>query len=501
MQDNSSGRRRKKKKSRSTTSSSTSASAAKRDLGAAADDDNLNGGTPTPPRDSANYKLSPESKKEVKTDKQFAEIFPDHEKPESSSRREEDRQRSKTKRARTRTSSAKARNKASQDDSLALATGEYEPDENFAEIFPDHEEGNPSHVNGRRSKSTGTSRHDTKKGKERNNRAPRQDNLALASDTYNPPPRREFEQPSTLTNTAPQRPASHDMGISPGAVPIRGPRYDNTASHSFTNTVISNSAIPSGSAEAGISNNSAQQEGQTGALTVTARLVHDPTEELEDRLRNVEAQLPQAPITIPELASVVKPPSEDSELEKRRKRKRNITFIIIAFVILIGGGVGVGAAVSQVNRGSNNGDDISSTSSSNAPASIQPPIASTTQPTSAPITPAPTIIRLEAFRSILQPLSGLSLSNITSPQFAALNWIAYEDEAMFTAVATFELFERYALAVLYFSTSGGENSWTNQYNFLSGLSVCRWNFGLAIGALCGDNGFVEELILSKYCTL
>jgi hypothetical protein len=58
-----------------------------------------------------------------------------------------------------------------------------------------------------------------------------------------------------------------------------------------------------------------------------------------------------------------------------------------------------------------------------------------------------------------------------------LNWLAFEDPAMLPIKDTdaSTLIERYALAVLYFSTGGPQ--WASSVNFLSNDSVCDWKDG------------------------
>jgi hypothetical protein len=95
--------------------------------------------------------------------------------------------------------------------------------------------------------------------------------------------------------------------------------------------------------------------------------------------------------------------------------------------------------------------------------------------TSSP-SPAPTFLTdYEFLQKVLGPISGDEVwMDETSPQSQALNWLAFEDPAMLpikdTKAST--LIERYALAVLYFSTGGPQ--WAGSVKFLSNYSVCDW---------------------------
>lgn len=89
------------------------------------------------------------------------------------------------------------------------------------------------------------------------------------------------------------------------------------------------------------------------------------------------------------------------------------------------------------------------------------------------------------------------LTNNT-PQSEALLWLveeggegpATEDEDL--------MIQRYALAVLYFATSGAD--WFDMLGFLSATSVCDWqNANTTTGVTaCNENGFVTELQLGEF---
>ena len=72
----------------------------------------------------------------------------------------------------------------------------------------------------------------------------------------------------------------------------------------------------------------------------------------------------------------------------------------------------------------------------------------------------------------------------STPQYAALNWIAREDPYTVQLFLQFPslapevlervLLERYVIAELYFATNG-QASWKSDWNFLEPYSVCNWN--------------------------
>ena len=90
------------------------------------------------------------------------------------------------------------------------------------------------------------------------------------------------------------------------------------------------------------------------------------------------------------------------------------------------------------------------------------------------------------------------------PRYQALDWLANNDtylvaEDIRNPENIVELTERYALAVLYFST-GGPTLWSEQFDFLSNTSVCSWppdNETLLYGISCNREGEVTEVHIGK----
>jgi hypothetical protein len=130
----------------------------------------------------------------------------------------------------------------------------------------------------------------------------------------------------------------------------------------------------------------------------------------------------------------------------------------------------------------------------------------TSQPTVAP-TPSPSVI--SEFHGLLKWIGPLVTDNIqtlqdpTTPQYAALNWLAnvdgYDPSIDFFITPEQVYIERYVLALLYFSTNG--HAWKNQYNFILPTSICDWNDekGNGVrGVLCNDLFYVEQLLIRKF---
>lgn len=69
--------------------------------------------------------------------------------------------------------------------------------------------------------------------------------------------------------------------------------------------------------------------------------------------------------------------------------------------------------------------------------------------------------------------SAEALMDASSPQFQALDWIANKDSFMISPENPL-LLQRYALAVLYFSTNQATKGWKNTFHWLSGDHECNW---------------------------
>jgi hypothetical protein len=111
--------------------------------------------------------------------------------------------------------------------------------------------------------------------------------------------------------------------------------------------------------------------------------------------------------------------------------------------------------------------------------------------------------RLKMLREMLIPLSGIdSLSDSSSPQYAAMAWLADEDPAILDlGVTPFNtISDRYIVVLLYFGTTG--NGWRAQRDFLTETNICEWNDGGEGGAFEGIrclNNEVVDIILGTFC--
>jgi hypothetical protein len=120
-------------------------------------------------------------------------------------------------------------------------------------------------------------------------------------------------------------------------------------------------------------------------------------------------------------------------------------------VVVIAGGVAAGVVLSQGKEA--------------PPPTPQPTPEPTPSPTFAPTSP-PT-----SFMNLLPPYSlEIAESDPASPQARALTWL--QEDPQFNEFAAYRLLQRYALAVLYYSTNG--DSWENRTGWLSNDSECSW---------------------------
>ena len=71
-----------------------------------------------------------------------------------------------------------------------------------------------------------------------------------------------------------------------------------------------------------------------------------------------------------------------------------------------------------------------------------------------------------------------TLDDPSTPQYRALTWLADVDGRQVNASGVArEAVQRYRLATLFYSTGGGEGSWSNDYGWLSDKHECNWNSG------------------------
>jgi hypothetical protein len=94
-------------------------------------------------------------------------------------------------------------------------------------------------------------------------------------------------------------------------------------------------------------------------------------------------------------------------------------------------------------------------------------------------------------------VSIVALQDLSSPQYLALDWMAYNDSAdLQLPLSDDQVVERFVVVLLYFATDGA--SWLDPAGFLtSSLNTCAWNaFNKGVG--CNDEGSVVTLYFCKF---
>ena len=111
--------------------------------------------------------------------------------------------------------------------------------------------------------------------------------------------------------------------------------------------------------------------------------------------------------------------------------------------------------------------------------------------------------KMAALKRVIQfyditPLS--TLTDPSTPQYAALDWLANKDSgASYSSADDVRILQRYVLATLYYSTGGP--GWTKSYGFLSDEHECKWfeeekdwildMTPITHGIKCGDEGWLD----------
>jgi len=93
-----------------------------------------------------------------------------------------------------------------------------------------------------------------------------------------------------------------------------------------------------------------------------------------------------------------------------------------------------------------------------------------------------------------------ALQDPSTPQYAALDWMANIDSTdLQNALSDEALVERFVLVLLYYTTGGA--NWSDQTLFLTpSLDICSWNTGSLFQGVseCNDEGSVVQLPLCKF---
>jgi hypothetical protein len=96
----------------------------------------------------------------------------------------------------------------------------------------------------------------------------------------------------------------------------------------------------------------------------------------------------------------------------------------------------------------------------------------------------------DALLDILTPVSSeAALTDPATPQGSAFAWLANSPDFDPCTYPTVE--QRFALATFYQSTAG--STWRKNEDWLTELSECEW-----FGATCSNDGYIQELSLSKF---
>lgn len=192
------------------------------------------------------------------------------------------------------------------------------------------------------------------------------------------------------------------------------------------------------------------------ALPVATKVETPP--ELLERVRQLEAQHAAVPTATP---------VDEEEMLRAKRRYRRRVGIMVALTCLVILAIVLGTVFGVRN---NNKDSIG----------IEP----TTSPTSSP--------ESVAIQELIESVSldgGAALQNEASPQSLALEWLVQDSvNRNGTQYEDSRLIQRYALAALYYSTSG--DTWRNNAKWLSSEHECEW-FTSATIPVCNEGRFLR----------
>jgi hypothetical protein len=185
----------------------------------------------------------------------------------------------------------------------------------------------------------------------------------------------------------------------------------------------------------------------------------EPRPEVVERARRLRQQRNAVPI-------VTAVEQDEVEIEKQKAKQKRLVCGMIVGAIIIMLAIVLGTVFGTRSRNNNNSAS-----------------------TAAEPTPSPTLsTESAAVQMLIESVSldgGASLQNETSPQSTALEWLLKDNEGNnATAYENWRLIQRYALAVLYYSTSG--ESWLNNENWLTPEHECEW-YSTAFDPVCDEN--------------
>eukprot|EP00980_Cylindrotheca_fusiformis_P001040 scaffold284_cov150-Cylindrotheca_fusiformis.AAC.1 len=101
--------------------------------------------------------------------------------------------------------------------------------------------------------------------------------------------------------------------------------------------------------------------------------------------------------------------------------------------------------------------------------------------------------KMELLATVVMPGVDISNLNETTPQYRALEWLAYNDTRGLTINDdAIELLERFSLATFYYSNDGGDSETDDWSRWLTISSHCDWR-----GLYCDEDGRVTTLDLDS----
>jgi hypothetical protein len=151
--------------------------------------------------------------------------------------------------------------------------------------------------------------------------------------------------------------------------------------------------------------------------------------------------------------------------------------VAIAALAVLAVVVVLGVVLSKNGDGSKDGTPVL-----NGPTTLTSPVASpTAAAASESPTRAPNSAAVEEFMHGLPPYSlELAENDPDSPQAKAFAWL--NGDPQYNEYESYRLYQRYALAVFYHSTSG--ESWKNKAGWMSNSSECTWFTSWDISPVC-----------------
>jgi len=224
---------------------------------------------------------------------------------------------------------------------------------------------------------------------------------------------------------------------------------------------------------------------------IVERLEAEIMMEMEERMIQ---SLPEATVALANHDHIVIA-DEVTESPTETSNKRPIWLMVSLALLMIVGGIvgGVLYARGRDHQRQTLPDNTSSPSIDGGEPSIAPSLSMA--PSAAPFVQVPLNSLLDELSADIAPTDGdlLIVNNVTSPQGKALGWLQDDLITRTPGRSTSTVLERYALAVLYYSTSG-ESSWS--FPSMNNDDVCNWNMiDLVFNELRMEGSLPWEVIL------